>query len=142
MGAWGDAVRAQAKKEVSIMKKSTMPERKLRLMQALRQVAKKLHKKDLQWWVKNCGRYVSKHMGPVIWLVQNGVVQKKRQRVPLKKAAKRKKPVQSRDWEKLDFGKAGGRGAYLLVGMDDQRMNMKLGKLLEEADGAQKTRHA
>ena len=34
MGAWGDAVRAQAKKEVSIMKKSTMPERKLRLMQA------------------------------------------------------------------------------------------------------------
>ena len=50
--------------------------------------------------------------------------------------------MQSRDWVKLDFGKAGGRGAYLLVGMDDQRMNMKLGELLEEADGAQKTRHA
>ena len=81
-------------------------------MQALRQVAKKLHKKDLQGWVKNCGRFVGRTLGPVIWLRNHGVVQKMRKRVPMKKVVKRKKPVQRRDWEKLDFDKAGGDGAY------------------------------
>jgi hypothetical protein len=114
-------------------------------MWTLQQVAKKLHKKDLRWWVKNCGRFVSAKLGPVIWLRKHGVVQKMRRRkqVPMQKAAKgKKKPPQSRGWEKLDFDKAGGDGAYLLVGMDDRRMNVKVEELLQAADKAQNTRHA
>ena len=113
-------------------------------MWALQQVAKKLHKKDLRWWVKNCGRFVSAKLGPVIWLKKRGVVQKlrRRKKVPPKKAVKRKKPSQSRSWEKLDFDMAGGDGAYLLVGMENQQMNAKVEKLLQEADGVQKKRHA
>jgi len=42
----------------------------------------------------------------------------------------------------LDFDKAGGDGAYLLVGMDDRHMNAKVEELLQDADIAQKTRHA
>ncbi len=123
------------------MKKSIRPNRRLQLTEALRQVAKKLHKKNLQWWVKNCGRYVSSKLGPVIWLTKHGVVQKKRQQVPMKKAVKKKKPLQPGDWEKLDFDKAGGDGAYLLVGMNNRHMNGKIEELLQEADCAQTTRH-
>ena len=42
----------------------------------------------------------------------------------------------------MDFDKVGGDGAYLLVGMDNQRMNAKVEELLQEADHAQKTRHS
>ena len=132
----------QSVSEFSTMKK---PTRRLQLMWTLQQVAKKLHKKDLRWWVKNCGRFVSTKLGPVIWLRKHGVVQKMRRRkqVPMQKAAKgKKKPPQSRGWEKLDFDKAGGDGAYLLVGMDDRHMNAKVEELLQDADIAQKTRHA
>jgi hypothetical protein len=121
------------------MKKSIRPDRRLQLTQALQQVAKKLHKKDLQWWVENCGRYVSSKLGPVIWLAKHGVVQKKQQQVAMKKAVKKKKPLQPRDWEKLDFDKAGGDGAYLLVGMNNQHLKGKMEELMQEADTTQKT---
>ena len=133
-------------------------------MWALQQVAKKLHKKDLQWWVKNCGRFVSTKLGPVVWLTKHGVVQKLRKKkaaikkVPMKKKKaanlpllhndramkkKQKKPPQARGWEKLDFGKVGGDGAYVLVGMGNRHMNAKVEELLQKADSAQKkTRHA
>jgi uncharacterized protein YbbC (DUF1343 family) len=50
--------------------------RKLRTIMTLQNVAKMLHKKDCSFWVKNAGRYVSKHLGPVMFLRKNGLVQK------------------------------------------------------------------
>ena len=50
--------------------------RRLRIMMTLQLVAKKLHGKDCSFWVQNAGRFVSKHMGPVIFLAKCGVVKK------------------------------------------------------------------
>ena len=50
--------------------------RKLRIMVTLQQVAKMLHKKDCSLWVKNAGRFVSKNLGPVMFLRKNRLVQK------------------------------------------------------------------
>ena len=63
---------------------------------------------------------------------------KKKKAASMKKAVKRKKPPQSRDWEKLDFRKSGGRGAYLLVGIGNQAMNVKVEGLLQLAGSARK----
>ena len=51
--------------------------RKLRIIMTLQIVAKKLHRKDLKFWVENAGRYVSKHLGPVMFLKKLGLVRKK-----------------------------------------------------------------
>ena len=48
--------------------------RKLRIIMTLQNVAKMLHKKDCSLWVKNTGRFVSKHLGPVMFLRRNGLV--------------------------------------------------------------------
>ena len=50
--------------------------RKLRIIMTLQNVAKMLHKKDCSLWVQNSGRYVSKHMGPAIFLKKHGLVRK------------------------------------------------------------------
>jgi len=50
--------------------------RKLRIIRTLQNVAKMLHKKDCSFWVKNAGRYVSKHLGPAMFLRKNGLVRK------------------------------------------------------------------
>ena len=50
--------------------------RKLRIIMTLQNVAKMLHKKDCSFWVKNAGRYVSKHLGPAMFLRKNGLVRK------------------------------------------------------------------
>ena len=50
--------------------------RKLRIVMTLQNVAKMLHKKDCSLWVKNTGRFVSKHLGPVMFLKKNGLVKK------------------------------------------------------------------
>ena len=50
--------------------------RKLRIIMTLQYVAKMLHKKDCSFWVKNAGRYVSKHLGPAMFLRKNGLVRK------------------------------------------------------------------
>ena len=50
--------------------------RKLRIIKTLQIVAKKLHRKDLSFWVDNAGRFVSKHLGPVMFLNKLGLVQK------------------------------------------------------------------
>ena len=50
--------------------------RKLRIIMTLQIVAKMLHKKDCSFWVKNAGRYVSKHLGPAMFLRKNGLVRK------------------------------------------------------------------
>ena len=50
--------------------------RKLRIIMTLQNVAKMLHKKDCSFWVKNTGRFVSKHLGPVMFLRRNGLVRK------------------------------------------------------------------
>ena len=42
----------------------------------LQNVAKMLHKKDCSFWVKNAGRFVSKHLGPAMFLRKNRLVQK------------------------------------------------------------------
>ena len=42
----------------------------------LQNVAKMLHKKDCSLWVQNSGRYVSKHMGPAMFLKKHGLVRK------------------------------------------------------------------
>ena len=51
--------------------------RKLRIIMTLQIVAKKLHRKDLKFWVENAGRFVSKHLGPVMFLKKLGLVRKK-----------------------------------------------------------------
>ena len=50
--------------------------RKLRIAMTLQNVAKMLHKKDCSFWVTNAGRFVSKHLGPVMFLRKNGLVRK------------------------------------------------------------------
>ena len=50
--------------------------RKLRIIMTLQNVAKMLHKKDCSFWVKNAGRYVSKQLGPAMFLRKIGLVQK------------------------------------------------------------------
>jgi hypothetical protein len=50
--------------------------RKLRIIKTLQIIAKKLHRKDLKFWVENAGRFVSKHLGPVMFLKKLGVVRK------------------------------------------------------------------
>lgn len=50
--------------------------RKLRIIMTLKNVAKLLHKKDCSFWVKNAGRFVSKHLGPAMFLRKNGLVRK------------------------------------------------------------------
>ena len=50
--------------------------RKLRIIMTLQNVAKMLHRKDCSFWVKNAGRFVSKHLGPAMFLRKNGLVQK------------------------------------------------------------------
>ena len=50
--------------------------RKLRIIMTLQNVAKMLHKKDCSFWVKNAGRFVSKHLGPAMFLRKNGLVRK------------------------------------------------------------------
>jgi hypothetical protein len=50
--------------------------RKLRIVMTLQNVAKMLHKKDCSFWVKNAGRFVSKHLGPAMFLRKNGLVWK------------------------------------------------------------------
>ena len=66
--------------------------RKLRIIMTLQNVAKLLHKKDCSFWVKNSGRFVSKHSGPAMFLSKNGLVRtvgkKKKQK---KKKEKKKK---------------------------------------------------
>ena len=62
--------------------------RKLRIVTTLQNVAKMLHKNDCSFWVQNAGRYVSKHLGPAMFLRKNGVVWKV---VKKKKAEKKKK---------------------------------------------------
>ena len=59
----------------------------------LQNVAKMLHKKDCSFWVKNAGRFVSKHLGPAMFLRKNGLVQKKTKKKTMKngKAGKKKK---------------------------------------------------
>jgi len=52
--------------------------RKLRIIMTLQNVAKMLHKKDCSFWVKNAGRFVSKHLGPAMFLRKNGLVKKKK----------------------------------------------------------------
>ena len=61
--------------------------RKLRIIMTLQNVAKMLHGKDCSFWVENAGRYVSKHLGPAMFLRKNGLVRK----VGRKKAVKKKK---------------------------------------------------
>ena len=63
--------------------KNSDAHRRLRIMMTLQLVAKKLHRKDCSFWVKNAGRYVSKKLGPVICLSKCGVVKKlqKRRRI-------------------------------------------------------------
>ena len=51
--------------------------RKLRLMRTLQLVARKLHRRDLRLWVTNCGRYVTQKLGPVMWLRNFGIIEKK-----------------------------------------------------------------
>ena len=70
--------------------------RKLRIIMTLQIVAKKLHRKDLKFWVENVGRYVSKHLGPVMFLKKLGLVRKKESKkkkneLKLKKSMKSKK---------------------------------------------------
>jgi len=65
--------------------------RKLRIMVTLQGVAKKLHKKDCLFWVRNAGRYVSKHLGPVMFLSTNGVIQKISKKKKKKTKKKQKK---------------------------------------------------
>ena len=50
--------------------------RKLRIIMTLQNVANLLHKKDCSFWVKNAGRFVSKHLGPAMFLRKNGLVRK------------------------------------------------------------------
>ena len=50
--------------------------RKMRIIRTLQNVAKMLHKKDCSFWVKNAGRFVSKHLGPAMFLRKNGLVRK------------------------------------------------------------------
>ena len=50
--------------------------RKMRLMVTLQGVAQKMHKKNQKLWVQNCGRSVSKTLGPVMWLTHYGVIRK------------------------------------------------------------------
>ena len=50
--------------------------RKLRIIMTLQNVAKMLHKKDCSFWVANAGRFVSKHLGPAMFLRKNGLVRK------------------------------------------------------------------
>ena len=64
--------------------------RRLRIMMTLQLVAKKLHGKDCSFWVQNAGRFVSKHMGPVIFLSKCGVVEKKKEKNPVKKNVMKK----------------------------------------------------
>jgi len=63
--------------------------RKLRIIMTLQNVAKMLHRQDCSFWVKNAGRFVSKHLGPVMFLRKNGLVQKKTMKNG--KAGKKKK---------------------------------------------------
>jgi len=66
--------------------------RKLRIITTLQDVAKMLHKKDCSFWVKNAGRFVSKHLGPAMFLRKNGLVRKKvgKKKVGKKKVGKKK----------------------------------------------------
>ena len=50
--------------------------RKLRIIMTLQNVAKRLHKKDCLFWVKNSGRFVSKQQGPAMFLRKHGLVRK------------------------------------------------------------------
>ena len=50
--------------------------RKLRIIMTLQDVAKMLHKKDCSFWVQNSGRFVSKHLGPAMFLKKTGLVRK------------------------------------------------------------------
>ena len=50
--------------------------RKLRIIMTLQNVAKRLHKKDCCFWVKNSGRFVSKQQGPAMFLRKHGLVRK------------------------------------------------------------------
>ena len=67
--------------------------RKLRIIMTLQNVAKMLHQKDCSFWVKNAGRFVSKHVGPAMFLRRNGVVQKK-----MKKTGKNGKVGKKKKW--------------------------------------------
>jgi hypothetical protein len=62
-------------KKLGLPKNATSA-RKLRLMVTLQGVAKKMHKKNQSLWVKNCGRGVSRTLGPVMWLAYYGIIQK------------------------------------------------------------------
>ena len=68
--------------------------RKLRIIKTLQIVAQKLHRKDLSFWVENAGRFVSKHLGPAMFLKKLGLVRKKESKkndLKLKKSKKSKK---------------------------------------------------
>lgn len=96
--------------------------RRLRLIGALQEVAKKMHGTDLSLWVKNCGRFVSKQQGPVIFLGRTCVIRK----------VKDSEQVQKKDL--LNFQKAGGQGHYVLNDTMDAAMHRKIDELLQRAD--------
>ena len=97
--------------------------RRLRIIDALQVVAKKMHGADLSLWVKNCGRFVSKVLGPVIFLDRTcGMIHK----------VKNSEQVQKKDL--LNFQKAGGQGHYVLNDTRDADMHRKIDELLLRAD--------
>ena len=77
--------------------------RNARICKALLTVARHLHKKDLSTWVANCGRGVSRTMGPVIYLRKLGAV------------IKMNKKEMSRRPGGLDLTKAGATGQHRLA---------------------------
>ena len=99
--------------------------RRLRLIDALQEVAKNMHGTDLSLWVKNCGRFVSKQLGPVIFLYRTcGIIRK----------VKDSEQVQKKYL--LNFQKAGGEGHWVLNDdtSDAADMHRKIDELLQRAD--------
>ena len=115
--------KSQRQKSKRSKQKLSWTARKARLYHVLRGVARRLHKKDLQIWIRACGRFVSQKLGPIMYLKKKHIIQK------LKRGRGRHIPK----CDIIDVSKAGGQGKWALCPLK-KKVPQKIESMMAEAD--------
>ena len=118
--------KSQRQKSKRSKQKLSWNAQKARLYHVLRGVARRLHKKNLQIWIRACGRFVSQKLGPVMYLKRKHIIEKlkrgrgKDMRIPPK-------------CDIIDVSKAGGQDKWALCPLK-KKVPQKIESMMTEAD--------